>query len=275
MLATARGTFAVLDAPVPSGTPRRGHVLLVPGFTGSKEDFALVLPLLARAGWHATSYDQRGQFETAGKPDDDYSLRGLAADALAVQEALAPYAGSHLVGHSFGGLVAQHAVLDDASAWRSLALLCSGPAGFDDPGVQALAGEPAQVRMLRAFLTAVPTVGLEVVFEQQHTAFDVPDEIRGFLRRRFLASAPESLTAIAAHLLEAPDQVDALAATDVPVAVGRGSDDDAWPFVVQDRMAERLGTEVVVIEAAGHSVAVDQPAATVDFLVRAWARAER
>ncbi|MFD1826070.1 alpha/beta fold hydrolase [Mumia zhuanghuii] len=273
---TARGTFAALDAPVPAGTSRRGHVLLVPGFTGSKEDFAFVLPLLAQAGWHATSYDQRGQYETPGKPDDDYSVRGFAADALAIQEALAPYGASHLVGHSFGGLVAQHAVLDDTSAWRSLALLCSGPAGFGDAGVRARADDPdAAVRMLRAFVAAVPVVGLEVVFAQQNAAIDAPPQLKTFVKRRFLASASESLTAIATHLLDTPDQVGALAASGVPVALARGSADDAWPYAVQDEMAERLGTEVVVIEGAGHSPAVDQPAATVDFLLRAWERAER
>lgn len=275
-LTTPRGTVATLDAPVPRGTSRRGHVLLLPGFTGSKEDYAFLLPLLAQAGWHATAYDQRGQYETPGKPDDDYSVRGFAADALAIQEALAPYGGSHLVGHSFGGLVAQHAVLDDTSAWRSLALLCSGPAGFGDAGVRALTPDPeAPLRRLRTFAGAVPEVGLEVVFAQQNAALDVPPAVREFLRRRFVASAPESLTSIAEHLMDAPDQVDALASVDVPVAVARGSADDAWPYAVQDRMAERLGTEVVVIDGAGHSPAVDRPAATASFLLRAWERAER
>ncbi|KAA1422620.1 alpha/beta hydrolase [Mumia zhuanghuii] len=270
---TPRGSFAVLDAPVPSGTTRRGHVLLVPGWTGSKEDFAFVLPLLARAGWHATAYDQRGQYETAGKPDDDYSVRGFAADALALQEALAPHGRSHLVGHSFGGLVAQHAVLDDASAWRSLTLLCSGPAGFSNPDVAALADDPeASPRMLATFIAAVPTVGLEEVFERQHADTEVTPNVRAFLRSRFLASSPESLCAIAQHLIDAPDQVDALAATDVPVAVGRGSDDDAWPHASQDRLAERLGTVVEVIPGAGHSPAADAPEATAALLLGAWER---
>ncbi|MGH1562110.1 alpha/beta fold hydrolase [Mumia sp. DW29H23] len=270
---TPRGTFAVLDAPVPSGTTRRGHVLLVPGWTGSKEDYAFVLPLLAQAGWHATAYDQRGQYETAGKPDDDYSVRGFAADALALQEALAPHGRSHLVGHSFGGLVAQHAVLDDASAWRSLTLLCSGPAGFAHPDVAALADDPdATPRRLAAFVAAVPAVGLEAVFETQNADLDVSPNLRAFLRSRFLASAPESLCAIAQHLVDAPDQVDALAATDVPVAVGRGVDDDAWPHAIQDRMAERLGTEVEVIAGSGHSPAADAPEATAAFLLRTWER---
>lgn len=273
---TPRGTFAVLDVPVPSGTTRRGHVLVVPGFTGSKEDFSQLLPLLAQSGWHATAYDQRGQYETAGKPDDDYSLRGFATDALALQETIAPHGRSHLVGHSFGGLVAQHAVLHDASAWRSLTLLCSGPAGFGHPDVAALAVDPeSSPLMLSRFVSAVPSVGLEALFEKQHADLDVSPEVRAFLRSRFLASSPESLCAIARHLQDAPDQVDALAATDVPVTVGRGGDDDAWPHASQARMAERLGTGVEVIPDSGHSPAADAPEATATFLLRAWERLGR
>ncbi|WP_370618299.1 alpha/beta fold hydrolase [Mumia sp. Pv 4-285] len=273
VVSTDRGAFAVLDAPVPGGTTRRGHVLLVPGFTGSKEDFAFILPLLARAGWHATAYDQRGQYESVGKPDDDYSVRGLAADALALQEALAPQGRSHLVGHSFGGLVAQQAVLDDASAWRSLTLLCSGPAGFAHPDVVAAADDPEPaLRRLRGFIEAVPSQGLETVFELQNTDLDVRPPVRAFLRKRFLASAPESLCAIAEQLIGVPDQVDALAATDVPVAVAYGSGDDAWPFAAQEQMARRLRTEAAVIPGTGHSPATDDPAATVAVLLSAWER---
>ena len=83
---TERGTFAAWLAE-PHKTPLpHGHVLLVPGFTGSKEDFAPLLPLLADAGWSAGTYDQRGQFESPGAADDDYSLSGYAADLVAVAD---------------------------------------------------------------------------------------------------------------------------------------------------------------------------------------------
>ena len=83
---TERGTFATWLAE-PHKTPLpHGHVLLVPGFTGSKEDFAPLLPLLADAGWSAGTYDQRGQFESPGAADDDYSLSGYAADLVAVAD---------------------------------------------------------------------------------------------------------------------------------------------------------------------------------------------
>ena len=37
-------------------------VLLVPGATGSKEDFVLMMPLLAAAGYFTLSFDLAGQY---------------------------------------------------------------------------------------------------------------------------------------------------------------------------------------------------------------------
>ena len=62
---TPVGTFAAHVARV---SRPAAHVLLIPGWTGSKEDFTPLLPLLATAGFDATAYDQRGQFETVGQP---------------------------------------------------------------------------------------------------------------------------------------------------------------------------------------------------------------
>src|SRR4051812_40702946 len=88
---------------------RRGTVLLIPGWTGSKEDFTPLLPLLADAGFDATAYDQRGQYES--DPGDSYTIDAFARDALRMVEVVGPY--SHVIGHSFGGLVAQRAAVLD------------------------------------------------------------------------------------------------------------------------------------------------------------------
>ena len=59
--------------PAPSGDlalveagQEDGHrVVLIPGVTGSKEDFSLMLPLLAAAGFRGESFDLAGQYESA------------------------------------------------------------------------------------------------------------------------------------------------------------------------------------------------------------------
>jgi hypothetical protein len=70
-IATDRGTFAGLSCTPGTRSLPRGNVLLIPGFTGSKEDFAELQPLLAGSGWDGASFDERGQFESPGRPDED------------------------------------------------------------------------------------------------------------------------------------------------------------------------------------------------------------
>ena len=95
-------------------------VLLVPGYTGSKEDFAPILDPLAALGFVAMAIDQPGQYESTG-PDDEAGLpAGRAGSGLAsVVERLALDHPVVLLGHSFGGLVSRAAVLAGApgSGW--------------------------------------------------------------------------------------------------------------------------------------------------------------
>src|SRR6266567_2090068 len=100
-LQTSRGAFAALEALPGSGVPERGPALLVPGFTGSKEDFIAVLQTLAGAGRRVVALDMRGQYETPG-PDEAsaYTCAALGADIGAVLESFDDPV--HLVGHSFG-----------------------------------------------------------------------------------------------------------------------------------------------------------------------------
>ena len=68
----------------------RGTAVLVPGFTGSKEDFIAVLAPLTAAGWQVVAFDQRGQFEVAGLDRGRgpiYTAEALAADVVAVADA--------------------------------------------------------------------------------------------------------------------------------------------------------------------------------------------
>jgi pimeloyl-ACP methyl ester carboxylesterase len=251
-LETSRGGFAAHAVRTDGAV---GHVLLIPGWTGSKEDFTAFLPLLAASGFDATTYDQRGQYETPGAADDDYSLAGFATDALAVRGVATDSARSHVLGHSFGGLVAQQAAVADPSAWRSLSLLCTGPGALGEtpgrpplgPLVQALGA--MSLAEIRAHMPRDPSLA--------------PD-IAEFLDKRFTSNAPASLRAMTQLLIDAPDVIDEVIATGLPFWVGRGAGDDAWPHDVQDAMAKRLGTEIHVVDDAAHSPAVENPQGLLD-----------
>ncbi|MGI8699752.1 MAG: alpha/beta fold hydrolase [Nocardioidaceae bacterium] len=265
---TARGTFAALVCEPSSSGLAKGSALLIPGFTGSKEDFAALLPLLAAVGWAVATYDQRGQYESAGRADDDYTLAGYAADASAVTDTLLGTSEQvHIVGHSFGGLVAATAVVAQPARWASLTVMCSGPGGLP-------AGASREEALAAA--DAIPRDGLEACYRTKlardaaHGRPEPAPDIAAFLRRRFLTNTPASLAAIARLLADAPDRTADLACLDVPIRVLRGADDDAWPHAVQDAFATAVGTRVEVIAGAAHSPAVEQPEATRDALVRGW-----
>ncbi|MGY1606949.1 MULTISPECIES: alpha/beta fold hydrolase [unclassified Geodermatophilus] len=266
-LAGRAGPLAALDT---GGDGRRGTVLLVPGYTGSKEDFAPLLAPLAARGHRVVAIDQRGQYESPG-PDDPaaYTVAELAADVVAVAALLREETGTpHLVGHSFGGLVGRAAVLADPAAFRSLTLLGSGPAALAGPRVDLL-------EHLGPLLDqgGVPLVAatLEQLAMTDERALAVPRATRAFYGRRFLGNTAAGLRGMAQAITTEPDRVAELAATGVPVLVAHGEADDAWSPAVQEDMARRLGARHEVVPHAIHSPAVENPLRTVQVLETFWA----
>jgi pimeloyl-ACP methyl ester carboxylesterase len=265
---TARGEFAVLDAMPAAGPCELGTALLVPGYTGSKEDFIAILGQLAAAGRRVIALDQRGQYETAGPDDPDaYDPRLLGADVAAL---FAETGATHLLGHSFGGLVAREAVLGGCSP-ASLTLLSSGPGVLTGPRAEEL-------HFVLNYLDGTPTAGLrdkvaEVwhgVLKPQAVTAGVREPIITFLEERALANNPTGLVTMATHLLKAEDKTAELAAVGVPAFVLYGEDDNAWPTTQQREMASVLNAERTCIPGAAHNPNVEAPATTAHALTKFW-----
>ncbi|WP_104524631.1 alpha/beta fold hydrolase [Blastococcus atacamensis] len=261
------GPLAALDT---GGTAARGTVLMVAGYTGSKEDFAPLLRPLAEAGFRVVAMDQRGQFESPG-PDDptQYTVEVLGSDVVAVGRAVREESGEplHLVGHSFGGLVTRAAVLAEPGLFTSFTLLGSGPS--------QLTGRRADLLdHLAPLLDAggVPLVHetLEQLAMTDPKAQAVPAPTREFYTRRFLRNSAAGLRGMADAMLAEPDRVEELKATGIPVLVAHGEADDAWLPHVQADMAARLGARHEVIDNSIHSPAVENPARTLEVLCGFW-----
>lgn len=264
-VSSARGELAALVA-APSREPAGAPVLLVPGFTGSKEDFIGVLEAIAEAGHPVVAIDQRGQYESLGDADPStYDLKELAQDVLSVARGLGEPV--HLLGHSFGGLVVRAAALAEPGAVRSLTLLDSGPSAIPHPSASNL----------ELIISVLPVMDLESIWtakrqlERPTEVEPPPADVEEFMHQRFVSSHPTCLLRQAQQLLAEEDRVDELAGLGLPVLVAYGPDDDAWPPAVQAEMATRLGAKVAVVDGAGHSPAAQRPAETAAALISFWA----
>ncbi|MFF7235635.1 alpha/beta fold hydrolase [Streptomyces collinus] len=269
-LRTARGEFAVVDAPVADGVEPRGVALLLPGFTGSKEDFNPLHVPLAERGYRTVAVDGRGQYESDGPEDDQsaYAQEELARDVLAQAEAVGTPV--HLLGHSLGGQISRAAVLLDHSPFRSLTLMASGPAEIS-------ASQRERVKLLRDAL-AVMTMAevwdamqaMEAPEETDAGALDGGLDDRDDLRRRWLRTKPAQLLATGRQLCTEPDRVAELAAVPLPFHVLSGALDDTWPLALLDGMADRLNARRTVVEGAEHSPNTDRPLATARAIADFW-----
>jgi pimeloyl-ACP methyl ester carboxylesterase len=237
---------------------RLADVVLVHGFTGSKEDFNLIGPLLADAGYRVVTFDNRGQHESAhSKRDDAYTAQSLARDVIELSRSLG-LDKPHLLGHSFGGLVAQQALVQSPETFSSLTLFCSGP--------HWIPNKPD----LDTTIHIMETMSMQESWDRYK---EEPEKLLPryeLYKKRWHASDPRSTRTMALHLKNAQPLINEIVATNVPVHVVYGENDDAWPLELQDQMAKDLGAPRTVIANAGHCPNEDQPEETVRVLKDFW-----
>lgn len=249
-------------------SPARGDVLLVPGFTGSKEDFIAVLRPLADLGWRVLALSLPGQGGVPGLgPRGSHTIAALGAAVGRAAQWLGDQA-VHLVGHSMGGLVTRQLVLTEPAKIASWTLMCSGPGALPEQRW------PELVALISAVDQGVP---LEAIWQAQLAAdraagsLEPPGPIRDFLHGRFVGNDPSSLADFAQILMTEPDRSAEIAELRAarsgrpPIAVLTGAADDAWPVAVQEQLAARWNVPFIVL-ATGHSPAAEAPWATASAL---------
>lgn len=298
-----------VDLPLPDGPlaalearpdrPAVAAALLVPGFTGSKEDFLHLLEPLADAGVHALAVDQRGQCDSPGLGDPaGYAEQGPAgkgygtsvfgSDTRALVHRLAARTQRpvHLLGHSFGGLAVREALLGasidvdglaagspeqprpDSGAplpLASVTLLDSGPA--------AVVGKSSRDR-LELLLSVEGLLTPQQIHELSPMDQHPDPDVRAFLLRRWLANDPASIFAVARRLLQEPDRTGELKALldawKLPCLIMTGADEDVWSAELLKQTADRLDAAFALIPDAGHSPNTEQPGLVAQELLEFW-----
>jgi pimeloyl-ACP methyl ester carboxylesterase len=237
---------------------RVADVVLVHGWTGSKEDFNLIGPLLADAGYRVLTFDNRGQHESAhSKREDAYQIHSLARDVIDIAQHYG-FEKPHLLGHSMGGLVAQRATLDAPNYWSSLTLFCTGP---------HFSLKKTELETLIHLLKTMTMADLWSAYKEEEDKLSPRYEL---FKKRWHASDPKSLSDTSRLLLDTQSVILELLATKIPAHVIYGENDDAWPLEMQDQMAKDLSAPRTIIKDAGHCPNEDQPEETVKVLTNFW-----
>lgn len=245
---TVRDVFAAPSGPLARivlGAGERGRVVMAPGVTGSKEDFLLMLPLLADAGYRVEAFDLAGQYESAAAgpaPDHAYDYDLFVDDLIAVlEDGPTP---AHVLGYSFAGLVAQLALLRRPELFASLTLLAVPPAtGQVFRGVK---------RIGRFSSLASPRVGASLLlWGIRNNLNGVPPQRLAFVRSRFALTRRDSVDDIVGLMKRMPEVTADVRATGIPILVAVGSH-DLWPTAQFAAHAEALGATLAVYDT-GHS----------------------
>ena len=236
----------------------RGDAILIHGFTGSKEDFDSIGPLLAALGYRVFAADHRGIHESLHSVDEStYSMQAYARDAIDIAKHF-NLTSPHLFGHSYGGAVAQRAVLAEPELFASLTLFCSGPHSRENLGLSQL------------ILERLPGKTMQESWDEFAGELYVGHKREALMKKRWLANDPLSILEQAKDLSTFTSVISEVAATKIASHVIYGERDDAWPLAMQDQMAADLSAPVTVIKDAGHCPNEDQPEATAKVIADFW-----
>ncbi|MDQ4089844.1 MAG: alpha/beta hydrolase [Actinomycetota bacterium] len=251
-------------------------VMLVHGFTANAGEVAGILGPLVDCGWHAVAPDLRGHGRS-NRPTqrDAYSFELLADDVVALADDLG-WDRFALVGHSMGGAVAQLIALDHPERLTGLVLASTfhGPV----PGITLELVELGRWVVREAGMSGLADAmearraenpeSVAAVERLQETRPGYAEESRA----RLVATSPDMWMALAPRFVDQEDRLERLARLQVPTAVIVGDLDSTFLDDCRRLAATIPGSQLTVIQGAGHVPQVEQPdawwAAVAGFLDR-------
>jgi pimeloyl-ACP methyl ester carboxylesterase len=210
---------------------------------------------LADRGWHVVAPHFRGADGAAADPPttsiDDYAGDVVdLLDALHVQQAV-------VGGQSLGGYAA-FAVLRHAARYvQGLILADTRPQADTPEGVEA------RKRMLQLVQAKGPAAVADEMIPKllgettRRTRPDLVERVRALV----LSNSAEAIAGAIRALRPRPDATPLLSTIHVPTLVLVGSEDTVTPPAVADEMHRAIaGSDLVIVEGAGHLSNLEQPA---------------
>ena len=273
--------------------PGRSPVLVLHGGPGTGHDYLEPLVALAASGRRVVYYDQLGCGRSDHPHDPSLWSVGLFVEEVAAVRAALGLSRVHLLGQSWGGMLALEVALARHPGLVSLVLadsLASVPIWTAE--MNRLRGElPAEVREVLARHEAAGTTGSPeyqeavMVFYRRHLCR--LDPFPGCVERTFanLAADPEVYNTLwgpsefyATGRLKGWDVTPRLGEIRLPTLVLSGRFDEATPAIAEALRLGIAGSERVTFEESSHMPHVEETdrflSVVGDFLARAEERAQ-
>lgn len=228
-------------------------------------------PLAARL--RLVYYDHRGNGRSSRPDEAELTMQSWADDAAALARHIAGIDPVVVIGHSFGGFIAQEMAIRHGDAVRALVLVATTPGQLGIGETPAREGPPIPDEFAE-LLQEMPATDAELALAMVRLAPAYLHEAPADRLTSLMAETVFSATAMRRGFEELASwsAVDRLASVDVPTLVIAGRHDAITSWPQADRIAGRLPhAEVVVFERSGHFPWIEEPDAFFDT-VTGWLR---
>ncbi len=240
-----------------SGPP----VLLIMGLSFTLDMWYRILPHIAHS-YRTIVFDNRG-IGRSDVPPGPYSIRMLAADAIAVLDA-AGVSAAHVVGASMGGMIAQEMALTFPERVLSLALGCTSYSGLFSKWPRFRQG-PSSIAWFRSDRLARERSFRRMLYAKETPEALIEEDIQ--IRIACNWTFKGVMSQLSGILLW--NSYRRLPRIKVPTLVMHGDQDNLLPPKNGKIVASRIpGARFKLLPNAGHMLTTDQPEATLRHLLR-------